>query len=129
LPTEQLKNGDQGSVSIFVRAVGRRSPARDFLESCEKRFQRRFDDQFGALVRTGAKYYNHQRFRPLTGGGKPMWEFKEHDHRMYCRRTVTGVIVDIVLLSGWIKDKTRGREERNEINKAKNLLDELESES
>jgi hypothetical protein len=58
-----------------------------------------------------------------------MWEFKEHDHRIYCLRTVSGTIVDIVLLSGWIKDKTRGREERAEIDKAKNLLRELEAET
>jgi hypothetical protein len=36
---------------------------------------------------------------------KPLWEFKEHDHRLYCFRKQQGSRVDIILFNGWIKDK------------------------
>jgi len=90
---------------------------------------RRFNGQIRALADMGgAEYENHQRFCPLHGAGKPLWEFKEHDHRLYCARITrpAGRPLDVVLLSGWIKDKKgKGKEETREIDKAKSLYNEF----
>ena len=70
------------------------------------RFKKKFEGSFDALSKMGAQYCNAQRFKALIGDGKPLWVFKEHDHRLYCeRRVVDGEGVSVVLLSGWIKDK------------------------
>jgi hypothetical protein len=67
--------------------------------------QRKFRGQFQALT-TQANYANSERFKPLRGDGKPLWEFKEHDHRLYCyREVVPPSALSIVLLSGWVKQK------------------------
>jgi hypothetical protein len=67
-----------------------------------------------------------QRFKPLAGDGKPLWEFKEADHRFYCvRRNLEGGCVELVLLDGWVKDKKgKSKEEKREIQGAKALLSE-----
>jgi hypothetical protein len=47
-----------------------------------------------------------QRYKPLTGDGKPLWEFKEHGDRIYCERLiVNGNKVLITLFNGWSKGK------------------------
>jgi hypothetical protein len=80
----------------------------------------------------GADYCNYERFRSLTGNGKPLWEFKEHDHRMYCYRQVAqgSNAVTIILFNGWVKEK-RGKTEREnrEIEKATGLYQEFLDES
>jgi hypothetical protein len=77
----------------------------------------------------GTSYVNQERFKPLRDQGKPLWEFKEHDHRLYCVRTVIGASVEIVLLSGWVKDKEgKSKEELTQVKKALQLLEEYESE-
>ena len=73
----------------------------------------------------GSDYQIRERFTPLHGAGKPLWEFKEHDHRLYCARLVIGKFVDVILLNGWVKDKRgKAREEPRHIAAAKNLLAE-----
>jgi hypothetical protein len=88
--------------------------------------RKKFRGQFDALTKMGAPYHNGQRFRPLGGDGKPLWEFKEFDHRLYVARFVTGSTVVLVLLSGWVKEK-RGRTEieDREIRKAMDLYYEF----
>jgi hypothetical protein len=69
----------------------------------------------------GARYQIPERFKPLKGGGKPLWEFKEFDHRVYSLRTVIDQErVEVVLFNGWVKDK-RGKsdEETRRIEEAK----------
>jgi hypothetical protein len=73
--------------------------------------QKKFKGQFDALTKIGAGYCNQQRFWPLHGNGKPLWEFKEHDHRLYCFRIVKGSSITVVLFNGWTKDK-KGKTER-----------------
>ena len=92
---------------------------------------KKFAGQFDALSKLGAFYENQQRFHPLHGKGKPLWEFKEHDHRLYCSRSVVDQTkIDVVLLSGWIKDKEgRTNREDREIQKALDFLHEMEHES
>lgn len=94
--------------------------------------RKRFRGQFYALGQIGSEYCNHERFRPLTGDGKPLWEFKEFDHRLYCFRQPTNRIpgsVTIVLFNGWIKDKKGKRdEEKREITRAMNLYKEFSQE-
>lgn len=77
----------------------------------------------------GARYNNQQRFWSLSGNGKPLWEFKEHDHRLYCARLVKGEKIIVVLFNGWIKDKP-GKTEREtrEIQKALDLYKEFNCE-
>jgi hypothetical protein len=88
--------------------------------------QKRFDGEFNALTVQGSAYENHQRFTPLGGNGKPLWEFKEADHRLYCHRHPVGEYLEIVLFNGWVKDKA-GKTEREarEVARAKNLLEEF----
>lgn len=118
--------GPLGRVFTFVRPLNGRCPACDFLKNLESQFRRRFSGSFDALTKVGASYYNDQRFKALIGNGKPLWEFKEHDHRIYCYRQQDSNKVDVVLLDGWIKDK-RGKTEveKNHINTAQNLRAEL----
>jgi hypothetical protein len=86
---------------------------------------KKFQGAFHAITVMGGNYINQQRFKPLTGKGKPLWEFKEHDHRLYCARIVNGNSVDIVLLCGWCKDKSgKSIEESVNIDKAKLLYEE-----
>jgi hypothetical protein len=82
--------------------------------------------QFDALTKMGAKYCNQQRFTALRRNGKPLWEFKEHDHRLYCHRIVKENRITVVLYNGWIKDKEgkTGKEDR-EIEKALSLHEEF----
>jgi hypothetical protein len=75
----------------------------------------------------GAEYQIHERFKPLHGEGKPLWEFKEHGHRLYCIRMEEAPgSVTIVLLNGWKKDKVgKGtNEEREKIKSAQRLREE-----
>jgi len=92
--------------------------------------RKRFQGQFGALTTMGPAYCNSQRFRPLGGVGKPLWEFKEFDHRLYCHRQVIKDRIVVILFNGWAKDKAgRTAREDREIQKAQDLyaefLDEL----
>lgn len=77
-----------------------------------KQMRDRFFGQFEALSKI-PNYCNPQRFKPLVKKGKPLWEFKEFDHRIYCFRRAVGNVLTIVLFSGWIKDK-RGRTNRED---------------
>lgn len=86
---------------------------------------KKFAGSFNALTQMGAQYQNSQRFTPLHGAGKPLWEFKEFDHRLYCHRGITGGAVVIALLNGWVKDKTKGKREDQEIARALSLFSEF----
>jgi len=77
----------------------------------------------------GRRHENHQRFKALSGKGKPLWEFKEFDHRVYCSRECRGDWVEVVLLYGWTKQKRgKSREEDSEISTALRLYDEYQTE-
>ena len=114
-----------GVIYAFVRSNGR-CPASDFLAGLQGPFRKKFQGSFDALSKMGAEYYISQRFKALIGDGKPLWEFKEHDHRLYCeRRVIDGKRVSVVLLSGWIKDKKgKSKREKNEVATAQTLLRE-----
>jgi len=73
----------------------------------------------------GTKYYNPQRFKPLIGDGKPLWEFKEFDHRLYCYRECIGEVVKVILFNGWEKQKKgKSKEENAQIATAQRLFQE-----
>ncbi len=100
-------------------------PAEDFLSECGK-FRKKFEGSFDAVTKMGRKYHNHERFRALDGAGKPLWEFKEFDHRLYCYRQCFGDRVRIILLDGWVKEKKgRHKSEDIQIERAKRLLEEF----
>jgi hypothetical protein len=87
---------------------------------------------FTAIVNHGgARYENHQRFTALRNDGKPLWEFKEFDHRLYAVREQIGErAVRIILLNGWVKDKGgKAKEERGKIETALNLYQEYRKEN
>jgi hypothetical protein len=93
----------------------------------ELKMLKKFKGQFDALTKIGAVYCNHERFKSLGGAGKPLWEFKHFDHRLFCHRKVSNAIsVEIVLFNGWVKEK-RGRTEKEdrEIAKAQSLYSEF----
>jgi hypothetical protein len=114
----------------YERVHNARCPAQDFLDEIEKPMRVRFAGQCDALTKQGAQYCNRERFCPLHRNGKPLWEFKEHAHRLYCFRkeTKTGRVI-IVLFNGWTKSKKgkRGIENR-EIAKAIDLFKEFSDE-
>jgi hypothetical protein len=92
---------------------------------------KKFQGSFLALMKTGSDYCNQQRFWPLHAEGKPLWEFKEHDHRLYCvRQVITDTrCVNIVLLYGWVKDKAgRTKRENREIEKGMSFYREFVAE-
>jgi hypothetical protein len=108
----------------YERANGR-CPSSDFLGDIEKSMLKKFAGQFDALTKM-PKYSNQQRFWPLSEKGKPLWEFKEHDHRIYCFRSLVGNSVVIVLFNGWIKDKKgKTEKETREIEKAQTVYSEF----
>jgi hypothetical protein len=76
----------------------------------------------------GRTYYNPQRFKALIGNGKPLWEFKEFDHRLYCYRECSGETVTVILLNGWTKQKKgKSKDEVAEIERAHRLFDECQT--
>ena len=125
LPVHDIVSGSLARIVRFGRAGGR-CPADDFLSGTQPRMRKRFLGQFDALTKQGPNYCNSQRFTPLHGHGKPLWEFKEHDHRLYCSRQLYGNYLVVVLLSGWVKDK-KGRtdKENREIQKALDVYSEF----
>ena len=120
--------GARGAVLFWEPDRGK-SPAREFLEGLQERDRRKFNGNFGALLRLGPEHRNRERFTPLSGKkGKPLWEFKEHDHRLYCLRRQVGSHVYAVLLNGWTKDKAgKGRQEAREIKRAQSLRNAAEA--
>src|SRR5580704_2961681 len=104
---------------MFVRPNDR-SPTEEFFKGITPQMRRRFLGQMDAITKYGANYCNHQRFKPLHDNGKPLWEFKESDHRLYCHRQVLAAnTLFIVLFNGWVKQK-KGKTDREhrEIEKA-----------
>jgi hypothetical protein len=110
----------------YVR-LNERCPADGFLGDIQKPMAKRFKGQFDALTKIGEKFCNQQRFWPLRDHGKPLWEFKEHDHRLYCVRKISrNGSMTIVLLNGWIKGKEgKTDKEAREIDKALTLYNEF----
>ena len=130
MPLQEVVAGELGRIDRFVKTTGR-SPALVFLDGMERKMLNRFNGSFDVLKKMGSAYENQQRFTPLSGNGKPLWEFKEGDHRLYCaRKQDPGTkFVRVVLLNGWVKDKAgKAKEEAREIEKAKDLLGEWEGE-
>ena len=117
-----VDSGTNGEVFYYQRP-NNRVPARDYLEDLPLQHRRKFQGQFHQICVDGTKYANPHRFKPLHGPGKGLWEFKEHDGRIYVIRDQLSVaFVRIVLLCGWCKDKAgRSLQEENEITRAHNL--------
>jgi hypothetical protein len=122
-----LVRGVKGTVFRYVRPSGR-CPAEEFLNGCIQEVVKKFEGSLDAATKIGAAYYIHERFKPLHGEGKPLWEFKHSQHRLYCERIeLPGRCVRIVLLNGWIKDKAgKAKQEPREIKIAKTLLTEMQ---
>lgn len=121
-----VESGPNGDVFYFARS-NNRVPARDFLDELPRPLRRKFEGQFHQVCIEGAKYANPQRFKPLHGPGKGLWEFKSFDARVYCvREQVTITFVKVVLLCGWCKDKEgRSLQEDHEITRANHFRAEF----
>ena len=130
LPQRVYVSGPLARILFFVRPFNDRCPAEEFLNDLEPGMRKKFMGQFDALTKAGSDYCNNQRFIPLGGDGKPLWEFKEFDHRLYCRRTVVPPrSITVVLLSGWIKQKKgKSKHEDREVKRAQDLYVELQNE-
>ena len=126
LKLELVVEGDLGRVLRYRRPSGR-CPVADFLDGLDKNSRNKLKGEFEAVTLRGRNHENHQRFKALTGKGKPLWEFKEFDHRVYCSRECRpdSEWVEVVLLYGWTKQKRgKHKEEDNEIENAQRLYDE-----
>jgi hypothetical protein len=110
----------------YVRANGD-CPADEFLCGVGQKAFKRVAGQFDVLTKIGADYCNHERFHPLHGYGKPLWEFKEFDLRLYCsRRVIPPKTIEIVLFSGWVKQKRgKTKKEDRQITRAVALYNEF----
>src|SRR5580704_18108849 len=125
LPIHRYVHGELARVVHYERRNGR-CPSIEFLENqIVEKMLKRFKGQFQVLCEVGSAFHNGQRFKALQKKGKPLWEFKESDHRLYCARLVKGSHIIVVLFNGWVKDKN-GRTEREdrEIIKALDLFEE-----
>jgi hypothetical protein len=116
VPLRQLVRGEFGVVYAFIRPNGR-CPACDFLQSLTVNLQNKFNGLFDAFVKQGAVFENYIEFKLLHGKGKPLWEFKQHEPRIYTVRERFGERFAIaVLLDGWVKGKSgKGKEEKTRI--------------
>ena len=65
-------------------------------------------------MKLGSEYENGESFTALQRDGKPLWEFKEHELRLYCLRRQIGNCVYVVLLNGWSKGANRSRQQTRE---------------
>ena len=115
-----------GKVLLFQRSNGR-MPVQSFLDGLTPGDRRKFQGNFMVFVDMGKEHENPQRLKPLRGKGKPLWEFKEHDHRIYCYRRIVGECAYAVLLFGWTKDKGGiHNEETRSIERAQSYRAEAE---
>lgn len=129
LPLELEMSGALARIYRFVRKGGR-CPSLVFLNGCEQKWVKRLRGSFQALTVMGREYVNSERFKPLSKSGKPLWEFKEHAHRLYCVRTVRGNAIEVILLHGWIKEKEgQSKEEDRHIATAIALYEEYLAET
>jgi len=96
----------------------------------DSRTVKKFRGSFDALTKMGADYCNQDRFKPLKDAGKPLWEFKEFDYRLFCfRHVLPEKRIEVVLFNGWVKDKDgRHEKEDREIATAKCFYKEFLSE-
>jgi hypothetical protein len=110
------------------RLANGRCLAKEFLDAIEKSMQDKFEGQFKAVSAIGRSYYNRERFKPLQDKGKPLWEFKQFDHRLYCCRECKGEWVKIILLYGCVKQKSgKTKSENAEIATAMRIFEEYEN--
>ena len=116
MPRQLYLKGPLGSVYLYVRPSSR-IPAKEFLNDCEEIRRKKLKGLFRALTELGARFQLHQQFKPLHNEGKPLWEFKAFDHRLYAiREQISEMAVNVVLLNGWVKDKEgKAKEERDKI--------------
>lgn len=115
-----------GKVFFLQRRNGR-VPVQDFLDDLTPGDRKKFQGNFMVFVEMGREHENPQRFKPLRRKGRPLWEFKEHDHRIYCYRRIVGECGYAVLLFGWTKDKGGiHNEETRSIERAQSYREEAE---
>jgi hypothetical protein len=126
LPTLEHISGELAQIVRYVRA-NERCPTDEFFKGMDSRMVKKFKGQFTAITKKGESYSNDQRFTALRGYGKPLWEFKEFDHRLYCyRKVIPPSAVFLVLLSGWVKQKTgKTEKEQREIKRAMDLYEDF----
>jgi hypothetical protein len=118
--------GERGTVLLFHRGANT-SPAGEFLKGLQAPDRRKFESSFGAVSEVGAEYRNRERFTRLRDSGSPLWEFKEHEHRLYCIRRQVRDHVYVVLLDSGKKAKTgKSRLESRAIEHAQTLRQEAE---
>ena len=116
---KKLTGGPRATVLLLLDRRNR-SAAEDFLDVLQESHRRKFNGNFDTLLELGLQYTrNPQRFKAIDN---PLWEFKEHDHRLYCLRKPVGNHVYAVLLHGWTKDKS-GRQQAREIARARSSVD------
>jgi hypothetical protein len=112
---------------VLYERTGGRCPVCEFFQRMDPKIEKKFKGSFDALMKVGATYENQERFRPLHGAGKPLWEFKQFDHRLYCyRHQDRNNVLLVVLLSGWVKQKKGKTDiENREIARALSLYGEF----
>jgi hypothetical protein len=119
-----LKTGPQGEVVGYTSPSGRCATC-DFLAKMPASLRKRMEREFDRLVQNGSRYYS-DTFRPLRTP-RTIWKVKAFDHRLYGAHMPRGSWVRLLLLRGWVKDKTRGLEEIAHIRAAQDTYAEYES--
>ena len=128
MPQVLLLQGPRGRLEVYTRPSGR-TPFEEFRKPVESHIWERFVRIFGRFQQEGMGIAGNSVFKPLTGRGKGIWEWKQFDHRLYAFRGPDyGTAARVVLLNGWVKDKDNsiggGVEDNRQIEKAIALRDE-----
>lgn len=127
LPICPYITGPLARIVKYVRSNNRCPVDDDFLSNLDHKMSKKFAGQCDAITKQGESYQNRERFTPLHEDGKPLWEFKGFDHRLYCfRKVIPPNAVVLVLFSGWVKQKRgKSKKEDREIQRAKRIYEEF----
>lgn len=128
-----LLGGPRGRLEVYTRPSGR-TPFEEFRKQADDHLWEKFERVFARFQQEGMGIAGNGVFKPLTGRGKGIWEWKQFDHRLYAFRGPDyGEAARVVLLNGWVKDKAAplgsGVEENRQIEKAVALRDECTTEA
>ncbi len=108
---KSIRSGPKGEVVAYVGPTGRCQPC-EFLDETPKPMRKKIDREFDYIVNRPNYWSMH--FHPLANSA-PLWKLKVFDHRLYGVPESSGNLLRFILLRGFVKDKTRSKEQEVQI--------------